>query len=506
MKGGCMPVSIPTSARSIEHLKKRAKALLRAARGGDHDARHFVHRYCPGADGTDVRLSDVQHAIARHLGLESWPKLIEQLSPRKSDRQRSVSAELGAPRGQRYATWRDELEAICTYGLKTHLGRVTAKALRRLTAEINWAESKGFCEHFVVMGRAMEKLRAAGLLTGTARGSDASSLMLYALGATKVNPLSYGLQFERLLTPATEGVELHLDASPGAFDALHGILERGFPSERIVTARAAFYEGSATIVPAVEILPKDGRAEHTGRSRQQHAHGLGSPGALSFFVTELPVLALMQRLLGKKRTCEGNPFAHIPPNDPSVFAFLSSPRASKLIAANGTALDYPLIEPRIATVVKPATLQELADCIALTPDTVDSYVRRDSDALSGWPELRGIVAPTRGMLLYQEQVMEIATRVGGLRRHAKRRFLKSFKKPFQHNLRERERFVARATQRYPESRVNDLIRELEHSRLWWFNKGHAVAYALLVYYAAYFMVHATGRAALVNGSQASMQP
>ncbi|HEX2102495.1 MAG TPA: ankyrin repeat domain-containing protein [Solirubrobacteraceae bacterium] len=62
------------SAPSLEQLRKRAKDLLRAHRGGDPDAHARVAAHHPRAR-RELKLSDAQLVIAREHGFPSWPRL-----------------------------------------------------------------------------------------------------------------------------------------------------------------------------------------------------------------------------------------------------------------------------------------------------------------------------------------------------------------------------------------------------------------------------------------------
>lgn len=85
-----MTAELPESP-SIDLLRKRAKQLLREARSGDPQALARLRAAVPRLAGlddasliSDVQLADAQHAFARELGLESWPKLkhhVEELLP-----------------------------------------------------------------------------------------------------------------------------------------------------------------------------------------------------------------------------------------------------------------------------------------------------------------------------------------------------------------------------------------------------------------------------------------
>jgi hypothetical protein len=77
-----MPRKI-TPATSIDNLKKEAKRWLSALRAQDPDARARLERVSPGAPSSSERepvLRDVQHALAREHGLESWIALKEALA------------------------------------------------------------------------------------------------------------------------------------------------------------------------------------------------------------------------------------------------------------------------------------------------------------------------------------------------------------------------------------------------------------------------------------------
>jgi adenylate kinase family enzyme len=72
-----MPRKI-TSATSLENLRKEAKRWLKALRANDADARARLERSYPSAPENPV-LRDVQHALAREHGLESWIALAQAL-------------------------------------------------------------------------------------------------------------------------------------------------------------------------------------------------------------------------------------------------------------------------------------------------------------------------------------------------------------------------------------------------------------------------------------------
>ncbi len=96
------------------------------------------------------------------------------------------------------------------------LQKVTADGLRylglsdnqeyldRASMEIEVIESRGFRKYFLTMKAIADRAKETQLV-GAGRGSAAGSLVSYALGITQVDPMRYGLQFERFLTKGGSG-------------------------------------------------------------------------------------------------------------------------------------------------------------------------------------------------------------------------------------------------------------------------------------------------------------
>ncbi|MBZ5599237.1 MAG: DNA polymerase III subunit alpha [Acidobacteriia bacterium] len=107
------------------------------------------------------------------------------------------------------------------------------------------------------------------------------------------------------------------------------------------------------------------------------------------------------------------------------------------------------------------------------------------------PELQEILQETLGVIVYQEQVMQIANRLAGyslgdadLLRRAMGK-----KKP-EEMAAQRERFVTGATQRgYPPRKIERIFDLMAQFAGYGFNKSHSAAYALLAYHTAYLKTH-----------------
>ena len=76
--------------------------------------------------------------------------------------------------------------------------------VERLKHELSVIEGRGFSKYFLTM-KAISDKSTEQQLVGPGRGSAAGSLVSYALGITQVDPIKYGLQFERFLTKQGKG-------------------------------------------------------------------------------------------------------------------------------------------------------------------------------------------------------------------------------------------------------------------------------------------------------------
>jgi DNA polymerase III subunit alpha len=107
------------------------------------------------------------------------------------------------------------------------------------------------------------------------------------------------------------------------------------------------------------------------------------------------------------------------------------------------------------------------------------------------PELKQVLEETLGVIVYQEQVMQIANRLAGysLGEADLLRRAMGKKKP-EEMAQQRERFVEGAVQRgYPPKKIEKIFDLMAQFAGYGFNKSHSAAYALLAYHTAYLKTH-----------------
>jgi DNA polymerase-3 subunit alpha len=94
------------------------------------------------------------------------------------------------------------LEHLAFEGLTTRYGSSPADpVVERLTYELGVISKMGFSGYFLVVWDFIVYARRQGIAVGPGRGSSAGSLVAYCLGITNVDPIRYGLIFERFLNP-----------------------------------------------------------------------------------------------------------------------------------------------------------------------------------------------------------------------------------------------------------------------------------------------------------------
>jgi DNA polymerase-3 subunit alpha len=101
------------------------------------------------------------------------------------------------PDGETVESW---LRKECETGLVRRYGAITPELQARLDYELGVIISMGYAGYFLIVADFVRFAREQGIAT-TCRGSAPGSIVTYTLGITPVDPLHYGLPFERFLNP-----------------------------------------------------------------------------------------------------------------------------------------------------------------------------------------------------------------------------------------------------------------------------------------------------------------
>lgn len=93
------------------------------------------------------------------------------------------------------------LRRICFEGLEKKYKTITPEIRERAEYELNIIHTMGFVDYFLIVWDFIFWSENNGIPVGPGRGSGVGSIVAYAIGITKVNPLKYELIFERFLNP-----------------------------------------------------------------------------------------------------------------------------------------------------------------------------------------------------------------------------------------------------------------------------------------------------------------
>lgn len=121
----------------------------------------------------------------------------------------TMKFEFGKPKYPDYTppagkTRSQYLRELCFEGLAKRYGEraeTDASLRERLEYELSVIEKTGFVSYFLIVWDFINYAKQRGVPVGPGRGSAAGSLIAYVLGITDLDPLRFGLIFERFLNP-----------------------------------------------------------------------------------------------------------------------------------------------------------------------------------------------------------------------------------------------------------------------------------------------------------------
>ena len=106
--------------------------------------------------------------------------------------------EFKVPEGYTSLTY---FKKLCADGFAQRYGEGTDKQRAQLEYEQNMIERMGFVDYFLIVSDFVRYAKSVGIPVGPGRGSAAGSIVSYCLSITDIEPMKYGLFFERFLNP-----------------------------------------------------------------------------------------------------------------------------------------------------------------------------------------------------------------------------------------------------------------------------------------------------------------
>jgi DNA polymerase-3 subunit alpha len=128
----------------------------------------------------------------------------------------------------------DYLVELCEKGLQKRYGKVTSELQDRLRFELKTIKEMGFADYFLIVWDFIAFAKRNGIGVGPGRGSAAGSLAAYCLEITDVDPMKYGLLFERFLNPGRKSMpDMDLDFSVQGRDQVINYVADKYGRDRV---------------------------------------------------------------------------------------------------------------------------------------------------------------------------------------------------------------------------------------------------------------------------------
>jgi len=127
----------------------------------------------------------------------------------------------------------DFLAELCWQGLSKRYQEPSAEVKERLSYELDVIQKTKFAHYFLVVWDIISFVRERGIYFGV-RGSAAASLALYCLSVTDIDPLAYGLVFERFLNvERRELPDIDLDFQDDRRDEVLAYVNQKYGSDHV---------------------------------------------------------------------------------------------------------------------------------------------------------------------------------------------------------------------------------------------------------------------------------
>jgi DNA polymerase-3 subunit alpha len=473
-----------------------------------------------------------------------------------------------------YASLDDYLRDLAVGGLGRRYAAVTSEIQARLDYELDVICRMGYAGYFLIVRDFVHRAQEMGIPVGPGRGSAAGSLVSYALGITSIDPLRFGLLFERFLNPdrismpdididfcferrgeiidyviqkygedcVTQIITFGTMAARAVLRDVGRTLELPYSEvdriAKLVPAELGIsLEQAIERVPELRDLPARGevyekllKAARTleGLSRHASTHAAGvlitpTPlvdnvplfksakgevttqydmkavekiGLLKMDFLGLRTLTVIQKAFVMLREIRGVELTleAIPLDDGPTYELLKRAETVGVFQLESSGMRDLLrrLQPEVFEDI--IAVNALFRPGPLGSGMVDDYIARKHGKKKieyEVKELEPILRETCGTILYQEQVMQIASSLGGFSLGQADLLRKAMgKKRKEEMAKQREAFVRGSVERgIPEGKAARIFDLMAHFAGYGFNKSHAAAYALISNATAYLKSH-----------------
>ncbi len=445
----------------------------------------------------------------------------------------------------------------------------------RLKVEMDIINSMKFPGYMLIVWDFVREAKSMGIPVGPGRGSAAGSLVAYALEITDIDPMPYGLLFERFLNPERVSMpDIDMDFCQSRRQEIldyvidkYGrnnvaqiitfgkLLAKGVIRDvaRVLDMPYAKADAMAKLIPDElgidldgaykkepkidELISSDAQAarvwkfanalEGLNRNAGTHAAGvvisneelwhktpLFKPSGQDTLATQyngkyvedvdlikfdflgLKTLTVVDEALKlvKDRHSVDVDFKIIDIQDPKVYEYISTGHTLGLFQIESSGMQD------LAKKLKPNGFEDVIAMLALyRPGPMESGMLNDfverkhgrSEITYMFPELEPILKPTYGVIVYQEQVMQIVQTIGGFSLGGADLVRRAMGKKIKEEMDKLQNEFAdgAAKKGFNREKAIELFDLIVKFAGYGFNKSHSAAYAMVTFYTSYLKTY-----------------
>ncbi len=441
----------------------------------------------------------------------------------------------------------------------------------RLQVEMDIINSMKFPGYMLIVWEFVDQAKQMGIPVGPGRGSAAGSLVAYSLKITDIDPLPYGLLFERFLNPervsmpdidmdfcqarrqeildyvidkygrynvaqiitfgklqakgVIRDVARVLDMPYSQADAMAKLipdelginLKKSFEKEPKIKAlidsnpqakrvwnyalaleglnRNAGTHAAGVVISNEELWKKTPIFKPTGQdtlATQYNGKYVEDVDLIKFDFLGLKTLTVIEEAnkLVEKRTGKRIDFIHEDINDRGVYDYISTGDTLGLFQIESAGMQD------LAKKLKPSGFEDIIAMLALyrpgpmESGMLDDFVERKhgrAEITYMFPELEPILKPTYGVIVYQEQVMQIVQTIGGFSLGGADLVRRAMGKKIKEEMdRLKGEFAEGASKKgFNKDKAEELFDLIVKFAGYGFNKSHSAAYAMITFYTSF---------------------
>ncbi|VWL85088.1 DNA polymerase III subunit alpha [Oceanivirga miroungae] len=434
--------------------------------------------------------------------------------------------ELKLPKYEKNIDEKEELKIRVLNALEKINKSDDSEYINRLDYELEVIDKMKFNSYFLITQDIVNYARQNDILVGVGRGSAAGSLVSYLLNITKVDPIKYKLIFERFLNEKRQGMpDIDIDIEAKKRDLLinyvvskYGIeyvsniisfsklkekqiekdlkrvLDRNANFTKIISkllnnVRHTSIHASGLIISQdklVEDVPVIYDKNTNTNVSQYDMKELEKLGLLKMDFLALANLDIVADTLKEINLSLDD----IRLDDSNTFSMYNSGDTVGIFQVEAYGMTELIKKMKINSVEDISLALALYRPGPLASGMVDKLLQRKNNNEKieyDIDDLKDILDESFGVIIYQEQVMKIATKIAGfslVEADILRKAISKKKADLIEKL--KDNFISGAIKNgYEKEKVKKLYELIENFAEYGFNKAHSISYAITSYYTAY---------------------